>query len=186
MALSALDCEAGVVPPGSGNLILIPHLGGRVCPSQPHLRGTWMGFTWGHGQPQFYRSLLESVAYEYRYYLETYRELFPGTPPREVRVIGGGSKSSLWNQIKSDVLGVPLVTLNREEGATLGSAILAGVGVGLYKNITAVTQSWIREKNRFEPDPERHLEYQLHYSRYMRFLQGLDELYKNDQREAGF
>lgn len=177
VSFRALDREAASVPPGSENLIFIPHLGGRVCPSQPHLRGTWLGFSWGHTQAHFYRSVLESVAYEYRYYLDTHRKLFPGMPLREVRVIGGGAQSALWNQIKSDVLGIPYVTLNRQDGATLGSAVVAGLGIGLYKDIVSTTQMWIKEDRRFEPDQERSREYQQYCSLYHRYLDELNDLY---------
>ncbi len=181
IGFSALDGEAATVAPGSDNLIFIPHLAGRVCPSQPNLRGTWLGFSWGHTQAHFYRAVLEAVAYEYRYYLKSYLKLFPDTPPREVRVIGGGCKSTLWNQIKSDVLGIPYVTLNREDGATLGAAIVAGLGIGLYKDIAATTQTWIKTKDHIEPDPKRHRQYQEFSTLYEQHLSDLNLLYSRKE-----
>jgi len=100
-----LDRLAAEVGPGADGLLFLPHLQGRVCPSDADVRGLWMGFTWAHRKPHFYRAMLEAVAYEYAYYLGIEKALVPGAEFRETRVIGGGARSQLWNQIKSDVLG---------------------------------------------------------------------------------
>jgi xylulokinase len=56
--------------PGSDGLFFSPHLGGRICPATPAMRGAWIGFSWGHTQAHFARAVLESIAYEYAYYLQ--------------------------------------------------------------------------------------------------------------------
>ena len=78
----------------------------------------------------------------------------------ETRVIGGGARSGLWNQIKADILGVPYVTLNREEFAVLGSAILAGYAVGVFENLAATAQRFIEATDRIEPNLENQAIYQ--------------------------
>ena len=50
---------AAAVPPGSEGLFFSPHLGGRVCPASPAMRGAWVGFSWGHTRPHFFRAMLE-------------------------------------------------------------------------------------------------------------------------------
>ena len=65
---------------GSDGLLFLPHLAGRQCPNDPAVRGLWAGFTWAHGKPHLYRSLLEGVAYEYATYLRIEQELLPGRP----------------------------------------------------------------------------------------------------------
>lgn len=154
-----LDEMAQAVPPGADGLMFLPHLGGRVCPSDPDLRGAWVGVTWAHSAAHFYRSLLESVAYEYALYLKIERELLPEMACTEVRVIGGGSSSSLWNQIKADVLGLPYVRLNRTEFPVLGSAIVAGVAVGLYDDIPATARRMVATGGRIEPRAGEHARY---------------------------
>jgi xylulokinase len=79
---------------------------------------------------------LELIAYEYLYYKSVITELFPNLKLKETRVIGGGAKSDLWNQKKSDVLNIPYVRLNREEFGVLGLAIIAGYGIGFYNSMT--------------------------------------------------
>lgn len=154
-----LDDRAAGIPPGSDGLIFVPHLGGRVCPNQPDLRGAWLGLTWLHGIPHLYRALLESVAYEYAIYLGIARELVPDTPFAEVRVVGGGARSVFWNQIKADVLQLSYVRLNRTEAAALGSAILAGYGAGVFSDFAAAVGRFTTPEQRFEPVPERAASY---------------------------
>ena len=158
-AYALWDAAAASVPPGSDSLLFLPHLGGRVTPSDPDLRGLWLGFTWSHRKEHFYRSLLEAVAYEYAYYLDIERKLLPDLEFKEARVIGGGSMSNLWNQIKADVLGIPYVQLNREEYAVLGSAIVAGYAVGIFDDLKATAKSFVEPVSRVEP----RLEYHAHY-----------------------
>lgn len=134
--------------------LFVPHLGGRVCPSQPALRGAWLGLAWDHGQAQLYRAVLEGVALEYALYLDLLRRLDPRFSPREVRVTGGGGRNSLWNRIKADVLEVPLTVLTRPEGAPLGVALLAGFGVGLFASLDEACRRWIAIGERLEPNPE--------------------------------
>ncbi len=151
----ALDETACRVPAGSEGLVFVPHLGGRVCPSEPNVRGAWVGLTWNHGPGHLYRALLEGVAYEYRIYLDMARALVPELALSEVRVVGGGSRSDLWNQIKADVLELPFVRLNLTEAAALGSAILAGYGVGIFTDWEEVASRFVRVDRRFLPEPER-------------------------------
>lgn len=152
---AALDELAGRVPPGSEGLVFVPHLGGRVCPSEPDVRGAWVGLTWSHGPGHLWRALLEGVAYEYRVYLDTARALVPDLPLSEVRVVGGGSRSDLWNQIKADVLELPFARLNLTEAAALGSAILAGYGVGVFTDWEEAVSRFVRVERRSLPVPER-------------------------------
>jgi xylulokinase len=155
-----LDEAAAAIPPGSEGLLFTPHLGGRVCPNDPDIRGLWLGFTWAHKKEHFYRSLLEGVAYEYALYLHIEKQLFPRLAFKEARVIGGGSSSRLWNQIKADVLGIPYVRLNRQEFAVLGSAIVAGYAVGAFNDLKATARSFIETTDRIQPRPEYHSFYQ--------------------------
>ena len=85
--------------------MFIPHLGGRVCPSQPRLRGAWIGLDWSHTLGHLFRAALERVALEYGIYLQILKSLYPDLKISEIRITGGGEKSHIWNQIKADVLG---------------------------------------------------------------------------------
>ena len=94
-----------------------------------------MGFSWGHTQAHFFRAVLESVAFEYAYYLRILRDLIPDLKLIETRVVGGGARSRAWNQVKADVLGVPYQPLKCNEFGTWGSAMIAGRAVGIFPDL---------------------------------------------------
>ncbi|GAH11151.1 unnamed protein product, partial [marine sediment metagenome] len=142
-----LDKLASEVSPGSDKLLFVPHLGGRVLPVQPNLRGSWVGFSWGQSKNHFYRSILEGIAYEYYYYLKIMKNLYPDVEFREVRALGGGSKSKLWNQIKADTLNIPYTIVTQQEPAILGSAIIGGYAVGLFDDLAKTSQKFVQVKD---------------------------------------
>lgn len=155
-----LDEQAAEIAPGSEKLIFQPHLGGRVCPSDANTRGLYVGLNWAHNRAHLYRAMLEGVGYEYAYYLSIVHSLLPDFEVQETRVIGGGAKSGLWNQIKADILGVPYVRLNRSEFGVLGSAILAGHAVGEFDDLAATAERFTQTTDRTEPNRENHQFYQ--------------------------
>jgi xylulokinase len=167
---SDFDERADQIPPGSESLLFLPHLGGRVCPSEPNLRGVYFGLHWSHSKAHLYRAMLEGVVFEYAVYQEIVKQLLPKLDFIETRVIGGGARSRIWNQIKADVLNVPYITLNRQEFSTLGSAILAGYSVGVYKDMASVAQSFVQPVQRINPRPEFHQQYQPYISLYKRLV----------------
>jgi xylulokinase len=130
-----MAAEAEQIAPGADGLYFSPHLGGRICPADPAMRGAWVGFSWGHTRAHFFRAILESVAFEYAYYLGILHENIPNLDLKEARVIGGGARSAVWNQIKADVLGVPFQRLQRGEFATWGCALIAGHAVGIFGDL---------------------------------------------------
>jgi len=174
-----MDEKAAAVPAGSERLLFLPHLGGRVCPNDPDIRGLWLGFTWAHKKEYFYRALLEAVAYEYAFYLGIEKELVPDLQFIEARVIGGGAASQLWNQIKADVLNLPYVLLNRQEYAVLGSAIIAGCAVGLFDNLTETARRFVQPVSRAEPRKEYYLYYQPLVKQYIELFDRLRDSFKS-------
>lgn len=126
---------AAKISPGAEGLFFSPHLGGRICPSGPEMRGAWVGVSWSHTQAHFARAILESIAFEYAYYLHILRELLPSLDLVEARVIGGGARSQAWNQIKANVLGIPYQRLKGNEFGTWGAAMIAGKAAGLINNL---------------------------------------------------
>ena len=125
------------VAPGSEGLFFSPHLGGRICPSSPEMRGAWVGASWSHTQAHFARAILESIAYEYAYYLKILKELLPELELVEARVVGGGARSEVWNQIKADILNVPYQRLKGNEFGAWGAAMIAGKAAGLINDLAA-------------------------------------------------
>jgi xylulokinase len=180
----AMAVLAEKVAPGAEGLLFSPHLGGRICPSDPSMRGAWMGFSWGHNQAHFLRAVLESVAYEYAYYLRILGELIPDLELIEARVIGGGAKNTLWNQIKADVLGVPYQRLKKAEFATWGCALIAGHAVGVYDNLADASEQVAETRGKqVRPRPEVHRVYQANIEKYIGWQNLLKEMVRQDSQD---
>ncbi len=155
--------------------MFVPHLGGRVNPSQPALRGSWAGLNWSHTAVHLYRAMLEGVALEYCIYRDVLQAVNPELKIREIRVTGGGEKSAAWSQIKADALGVPLVNINRHEGAPLGVALLAGYGVGLFQDLDEAASAWIKPGKRVAPRRDVRAHYEARLARYKQLLEALNQ-----------
>ena len=136
-----LFASATDAPAGCEGLLFSPHLGGRICPAAPEMRGAWIGFSWGHTRKHFFRAILESIGYEYAGYLRILRGLAPELNLIGARVIGGGAKSEVWNQIKADILSVPYEQLTRDECATWGCALIAGKASGLITDLAEAAKA---------------------------------------------
>lgn len=174
-----LDEKAKERSPGSSSLFFLPHVQGRVCPPEPYLRGLWLGFTWGHDKASFYRSILESIAYEYAYYLDIERGLHPSLDFSEVRAIGGGSTSDFWNQLKADILGIPYRTIDRKEVGILGDAILAGSAVGLYDDLAETAKSLVNPVDLIDPREDHHEFYRSYVNFYQDLLEEVGDIFEN-------
>jgi xylulokinase len=142
-SLADLDKQAAALEARDDLPLFIPHLGGRVCPAQPDLRGAWVGLSWDHGIAHLYRAVLEGVALEYALYQQSLRRLYGDTQVTELRVTGGGESSALWNALKADALQTPMRRVARTEGAPLGAAMLAGWGVGVLSSLPEAARQWI-------------------------------------------
>ena len=127
---AALDAMAAAVPPGCEGLVFLPYLSGCVDPDTcPQARAVFFGATLAHTRAHFARAVLESTAFALADFLEMLEKL--GCPCRELRSLGGGASSGLWQQIKADVCGRQLTVPACREATAQGAALLAGRGCGV-------------------------------------------------------
>jgi len=172
-----LDSEASSVPAGSGRLMFNPHFGGRVCPNDPGIRGSWIGLNWGHSRAHMFRSIMEGIAYEYNIYLQIVKDLFKDMSFSKVISIGGGSKSRLFNSIKSNVLGVPYAILKSGDTATFGSALVAGYGAGIYDDIAKAAGRATTIEENVVPDLDVHEKYKEYTDLYQKIFTALKDIH---------
>jgi xylulokinase len=138
-----LTAEAKSVQAGSEGLFFLPYLAGERTPhADPDARGCFIGLTLAHTRGHLLRAILEGVTYSMRDSLAIIEGL--GVPVRQIRASGGGSRSPLWRQIQANVFGRKVVTINSEEGAAYGVALLAAVGAGAFKDIREACAATIR------------------------------------------
>ena len=168
------------ITPGSEGLFFSPHLGGRICPSSPNMRGAWIGVSWSHSQAHFARAILESIAYEYAYYLKILRESLPDLVLVEARVVGGGARSETWNQIKADILNVPYQRLMGNEFGAWGAAMIAGKAAGLITDLAShAEQTALVNGKPFYPNQENHAIYTPLIEKYIQLEQTLNQFYQS-------
>ena len=159
-----LDELASAVSAGSDGLILLPHCAGAISPDcNPDARGVAWGITLAHKKAHFARAIMESVAYLLRDNVEKLREL--GCQIREIRTLGGASKSRLWLQIKADVLNLPVVVPVCQEATALGAAILGAVACGDYPDVKTAVEKMVRISYRVEPG-ENAGKYEVYFKKY--------------------
>ncbi|MCB2307909.1 xylulokinase [Clostridium estertheticum] len=128
---------------GSKGLIYLPYLMGERTPySDPDAKGSFIGLNITHTRGDMTRSILEGVCFGLRDSLEILKSM--GVEVKEVRVSGGGSKSTLWKQILASVFNLKVSSINSKEGPAYGAAILAAVGCGLYDNVDDACNSLIK------------------------------------------
>ncbi|MHB1356104.1 MAG: xylulokinase [Anaerolineae bacterium] len=135
-----LDQLAAAVDPGSQGLLFLPYLIGERSPHwNTRARAAFIGLTMAHGRAEMTRAVLEGVAFNLRLILDAFRAQGASFP--SLRVIGGGARSAIWRQILADVLEVPLQRPRLlTEATSLGAAIAAGVGVGLFEGYEVADQ----------------------------------------------
>ena len=170
--------KAASIPPGANGLFFSPHLGGRICPSSPQMRGAWLGVSWSHTPAHFFRAILESIAFEYAFYLGILREMIPDIQMVEARVVGGGARSPAWNQIKADILGVPYQRLAGNEFGTWGAAMIAGKAAGIIGDLAEhARHTAIPDGIALKPNQEHHTIYKQLILRNIQMQEMLERFY---------
>jgi xylulokinase len=171
-----LSAEAAQVPPGSGGVLWAPYLMGERTPHlDPKARAALVGLSADHNRGNIIRAILEGVAFSLKDTLTIFREL--GIPVRGIRVGGGGARSPLWRQIQADVYGQAVETVQAEEGAAYGAALLAGVGVGAWASVDAACDAVVRVAKRTAPEPEASRVMQETYVSYRRLYPALRSIF---------
>jgi xylulokinase len=97
---------------------------------------------------------------------------------KQVRLSGGGAKSSLWRQILADILDTELIAVNTTEGAAFGAALLAGVGAGVFDSVAEACETTIQITGTTSPDPARSKAYQAPYVQYRQLYTALAPTFK--------
>ena len=158
-----IEHAAAAAPPGADGLLFAPVLGDGER-DDPALRGTAAGLSLRHDRSAWARATLEGVAFGVRARLETLERASVKTT--ELRVSGGGARIALWNQIKADVTGTPVVHVPGDSTAA-GTAMLAGLGAGVYRDVAEAVAATYRPGPVAEPDPRHRGLYDDMYGRYL-------------------
>jgi xylulokinase len=172
--------KAAKAPPGSEGLIFLPYLTGERTPyPNPNARGVYFGLSLRHDKAHMIRALLEGVAYGLRDSLELMKAL--GLDLNAIRASGGGARSDFWLQILANVFSKVMIKSRSDGGASLGAAMIAGVGVEAFTDFQAAHQKTMGEIGRINPNKDQKL-YEDFYQLYRSLYEPLRPLFDLDQR----
>ncbi len=171
-----LDHGAKDIPIGCEGLIFHPYLNGELTPyADPMLSGSFTGVRATHTKAHFTRAVLEGVAYsllDSKFYLDSLH-----IPYNTVATaIGGGAKSTLWRQMIADALGIALKTTESSD-SSFGSAMLAGIAVGVFKDAKDAVEKCVKEKDITYPNPENTEKYHTVFKTYKKIHDALAPIY---------
>jgi xylulokinase len=171
------DNMAETAPAGSNNLFFLPYLNGERAPIfDPDTQGVFFGLSTDHGREHGLRSVLEGVGYALKHNTEVHRQ--NNLSVDRVSLIGGGGRSAIWRKILASILPAVItrVDVPSEDATTLGAAILAGTGIGLYNSIQE-GMAMIRTIENTEPNQAWIDVYEEGYKNYLGLYPALKEPY---------
>ncbi|WP_136689820.1 xylulokinase [Halorhabdus amylolytica] len=170
-----LTDEATTVQPGSEGLIFLPYLNGERTPHRDaDARGVFFGLSTRHEKAHIVRSVLEGVTYGLRDSLRIVRDDL-GVDTGQLKAAGGGAKSPLWKQIQADIFDAEILTPNVDEGPAYGSALLAGVGAGVYDSVEGATERAVDIVDSVEPNGTHTQVYDEYYEIYESLYPALED-----------
>lgn len=131
---------------GANKLLYLPYLLGERSPRwNPDARGAFVGLHMKHTRGDLSRSVMEGVGFNLKIVLDTF--INAGLPIKNLWVLGGGAKSSIWRQILADLYGQNILVPEKlDEATSMGAAIAGGIGVGLLKDFS-VAKDWVKQTN---------------------------------------
>ena len=172
-----LDTAAEKIPAGCEGLVYHPYINGELTPyADPDLCGSFIGLRATHTKAHFTRSVLEGVAYSLLHSKNKLQELGVGVS-KKATLIGGGAKSKLWQQIVADCLNLEL-NITTSSDSSLGSAMLAGIATGVFKDANDAVQKCIKIKATVKPNQENTEKYRELFKEYVRIHDALAPIYK--------
>lgn len=170
------NAEAEMISPGSEGLIFLPYMAGERSPIwDVHAKGVFLGLTYDKTRGHMIRAIMEGCAFALKHNLITAEE--SGIEVGTLHSIGGAANSSLWTQIKSDVTGKTVKIPSSDTATTLGAAILAGVGMGIYSDFEDAVRQTVHFRQSYEPITEHHVKYQKIFEIYLESYEKLKELF---------
>lgn len=174
-SLDLFNEAAGSVHPGCDGLIFLPYMAGERSPLwNPYAKGVYYGMDFGKTKGHFIRAAMEGVAMSLRHNLEVAAEA--GASVDVLRAMGGSANSLLWTQIKSDVTGKPVIVPSSDTATTLGAAILAGVGVGIYEDFEEAVKLTVENKRYHVPNQADNKIYDRNYRKYLSLYEHLKDM----------
>ncbi len=163
--------------PGANNLLALPYFEGERTPIyDPNAKGAFFGLTLRHSQADLYRAMLEGVGFGIRHNLEALAE--EGVAVNRINAVGGATQNLGWMQIIADIAEVEVRIMQGYSGAAFGAAILAGIGVGIYKDASQA-KNWEQAAISLKPNPDNAETYRRLYPAFRRLYEDTKGIFRD-------
>lgn len=157
------------------NLLMLPHFAGAATPyMDTTATGAIVGLTLASTREDIFNAILEGCCYEMLLNIEHLKkaDIHIGS----VTATGGGASSDLWLQMKADIFGFNVSSLENSEAGTIGASILAGVGTGVFSSLEDGVQKMVRIKKTFTPNFEKRALYMKNYNKYKKLHEAVKDI----------
>lgn len=166
----ALFAEISADP---SRVLVLPHFAPTGTPAFiTDSSGVMVGLHLDTRRGDILKGIIEGITF----YLKEVIEGLPATGIhiQDYRAVGGGSRADVWVQTCANILGKPFIRPAIQEAGTLGAAIMAGMGAGVFSNYTEGVEAMVRPERTFEPDTALHERYQSRFEYYKRLWPLMD------------
>ncbi len=149
------------VPNAPTDLLIMPHFAGAATPyMDTNSKAVIANLTFEHTKMHIYKALMEGTAFEIAINIDIFKQY--GLIPNKLIATGGGARSSVWLQIKADILGLPISALDTDEAGAAGTAYLAGKAAGFFNDETKLANT----HKTYTPIKENHEYYLKQFKKY--------------------
>lgn len=174
-SLALLDELAQKAPAGCGGVVFLPYMAGERSPIwDANAKGVFYGLDYAKTKAHMARAVMEGAAYSLLHNIEV--AVGAGASVGVMRAMGGAANSRFWTQMKADITGRPIEVPGCDTATTLGAALLAGVGVGVYGGFAEAVAQTVTVKRRHEPNSAFADEYRRGYEAYRALYTALKDL----------
>lgn len=173
-----LTALAETVSPGSDGVTFLPYMAGERCPIwNPNAKAVFYGLSFDKTKAHMIRAALEGVVFSVAHNFKIAEEAGVKIQELDLRAMGGAANSTLWMQIYADVIGCKISIPTSDTATTLGAAILAGVGVGMYNSFEEAIQQTVKITRVQEPIMQNHEIYKKSLDSYLQLSEDLKDAF---------
>ncbi|MBW8016913.1 MAG: hypothetical protein FVQ82_12065 [Planctomycetes bacterium] len=165
--------KASASPTGSNGILFLPHMLGSFSPIiDAESAGAFIGLRNNHTRADMFRAVIEGVNFQFKDIIDSIQESL-SEKPEKIIAIGGPTRNDLWMQTKADIASMAVEIPDVAEPVTLGAAMLAGIGAGVYDDLQQAYEA-VRKKTRVvEPNEKEHSKYVDIYQKYKKLYPAL-------------
>lgn len=176
-SFEVMSDEASMIKPGSDGLIFLPYMAGERSPIwNSKARGVFFGLSYDKTRAHLIRAMMEGVGFSLQHNLKTAEEV--DAHVKELISVGGASNSRVWTQIKADITGKTIHVPFSDHATTLGAALLAGIGTGIYQSFKDAVQKTVHIQRTHIPSLNNHHKYEKFFKLYKELYQNLKDSYE--------